>query len=61
VLAAWVLEMVRRSVRAIVALLLTPHPAVPRTFPRPGLLVPSPRSWAFLPARLRAPPLNGCT
>jgi hypothetical protein len=57
VLASWVLELVRRSVRAIVARFLTPRPVATRAFPRPGLLLSLPRTWAFLPARLRAPPL----
>ncbi|MGH2692053.1 MAG: hypothetical protein ACRDHM_06080 [Actinomycetota bacterium] len=56
VIAACVLELFARAVRAIVALLRPPRPYSPRSFPRPGLKLSAPRPWAFLPARRRAPP-----
>lgn len=56
VVAAWVLELLRRTVRAIAGLLRA-RPAVrPASVPRPGLGAPIPRSRRFVPARLRAPP-----
>lgn len=58
-IAAWALELVRRGVRAIVAL-LRPRPDTPRSVPRPGLQLDAPRHWVFLPARRRAPPLTVC-
>lgn len=61
VIAAWVLELVRRTVRAIASLLLrAPLAQAPRSLPRPGLLFATPRSWRFLPGRRRAPPVTDC-
>ena len=56
VLAAWALELLRRGVRAVAALLRAPGASVRKSHPRPGLDALPLRSWVFLPARLRAPP-----
>lgn len=57
VLAAWILDLLRRAMRAVVELLhRRPQPAQ-HSFPRPILDQPSHRSWLLLPAQLRAPPV----
>ena len=60
VITAWVLELLRRTVRAIVGRLRPGRTVAPRSFRRPGLRASFPRLWAFLPARRRAPPLPAC-
>ncbi len=57
VIAAWIVELLNRAVRAIVELLRPARRVAPRSSPRPGLPASTPRLWALLPARRRAPPL----
>lgn len=56
VVAAWVLDLLHRTVRAIVVRLRQPRRTASRSFPPPALDVPSSRSWLLLPSRRRAPP-----
>lgn len=56
VVAAWILGLLRRAVRAIAILLVRRRRAAPRSFPRPALDEPGYRLWLLLPARRRAPP-----
>jgi hypothetical protein len=58
VIAAWIVELLSRTVRAIATLLAPPPVAAPRSLPRPGLQVSPPRPWASFPSRLRAPPAS---
>jgi len=58
VIAAWIIELLGRTVRAIATLLAPPAAAAPRSLPRPGLRVYPPRPWASFPSRLRAPPAS---
>jgi hypothetical protein len=56
VLAAWVLDLLHRAVRVVVALLAPARRAVAASHPRPPLDEPPYRSWLLLAARRRAPP-----
>jgi hypothetical protein len=56
VIAAWVLEMLRRAVRAIAARPSEPRKLAP-SFPRPASEPSAPRYWLLRHSRRRAPPL----
>jgi hypothetical protein len=57
VVAAWLLSLLHRAVRAVVVSLRLPRRLAPRSFPRPVLEDAPPRYRLLLPARRRAPPL----
>jgi len=57
VLAAWLLDLFGRAVRAVSARLRAPARRLPRSFPRPALRTLSPRLRLLLPLGGRAPPL----
>ena len=56
VLAAWVLELVHRVVRAIIIRSEAPRRTIAHRFPPPVLEIQSSRDWLLLAARRRAPP-----
>ena len=56
VLAAWVLDLLHRAVRAIVVGLRTSRRIAQRTSPRPALEIPPSRSQLWFPTGRRAPP-----
>lgn len=58
VLAAWILDLLRRVVRAVVERLVRTPRVAPRSFPRPALGQIRPRHRLLFPARRRAPPLS---
>lgn len=57
VLAAWILDLLRRAVRAVVAHLLRSRRVARPSFPRPVLGQIRPRHRLLIAARRRAPPL----
>jgi hypothetical protein len=57
VLAAWVLDLFRRTVRAVIARRRLPRPRAPRSYPRPAVRQAPPRHQLLLPTRRRAPPV----
>lgn len=57
VVAAWILDLFRRAVRAVVERLLRTPRVVARSFPRPVLGQVRPRHRLLILARRRAPPL----
>jgi len=57
VLAAWLLDLFGRAVRAVAARLRAPARRLPRSFPRPALGPIRPRFGLLLPLGRRAPPL----
>jgi hypothetical protein len=57
VLAAWLLGLLHRAVRAVLGARLPRHRAPARSFRRPVLTDVPPRLRLLLPARRRAPPL----
>ena len=56
VVAAWLLDLWHRAVRAIVVRLQTPRRSTARSFPCPDLETPPRRSRLLFPSRRRAPP-----
>lgn len=56
VMAAWILGLLHRTVRAIVERLIRARVVAARSFARPALAEPASRQWVLLPARRRAPP-----
>jgi hypothetical protein len=57
VLAAWLLGLLHRAVRAVLGARPPRRRPSARSFPRPVLACVPPRLWLLLPARRRAPPL----
>jgi hypothetical protein len=56
VLAAWILDLFRRAVRAAVERFHRTRRVAPRSYPRPALGQVRPRHRLLIPARRRAPP-----
>jgi hypothetical protein len=56
VIAAWILDLFRRTIRAVVSRLRRRRLAAPRSFPEPVLRQVPTRHRLLLPARRRAPP-----